>query len=89
VRLTGFQPREDRDGRFVVSVRVQARGVRDLEAFLEALEKTGAFHEVLATEEQASPEGLIDALVEGVYDQPARGAAATAGIPQPKGAAGE
>ena len=91
VRLTSFVPRVDRDGRFLVSLRVEARRVQDLEAFLDALEKTGMFHEVLAAEEQTSVEGLIDALVEGAYtppssvEQPAR----TAAGPQSSGAAGE
>lgn len=71
VRFTNFRPRVDRDGRFKVSVRAQARRVQDLESFLDALEATGSFSEVLATDEQTSPEGLIDALVEGVYMPPA------------------
>ncbi len=65
VRLTSFQTQEDREGRFIVNLRVQARRVQDLESFLDALEKTGRFQEVLAAEEQTNPEGLINALVEG------------------------
>jgi len=72
VRLTSFQPREDREGRFVVSIRVQARRVQDLANFLDALEKTGFFHNVLAAEEQADADGMINALVEGTYTQQAR-----------------
>ena len=58
VRLTSFQPSEDRDGRLVVNLRVEARRVPDLESFIDALEQTGRFHEVLAAEEQTTPEGL-------------------------------
>ena len=50
-----------------MNLRVQARRVQDLESFIDALEKTGRFHEVLAAEEQTTPDGLINALVEGVY----------------------
>jgi hypothetical protein len=55
--------------------------VRDLETFLDALEQTGVFHEVLATEEAVARDGLIDALVEGVYEPPlqAQDAAGPAG----------
>src|SRR5262245_48499280 len=67
VRLTSFRPVEDQQGRLVVNLRVQARRVQDLDSFIDALEKTGRFHEVLAAEEQTNPEGLINALVEGVY----------------------
>ena len=70
VRLTSFQTREDSEGRFQVGIRVQARRVQDLEAFMEALEKTGMFNDVLAADEQTDPDGLIDAMVEGVYMPP-------------------
>jgi Tfp pilus assembly protein PilN len=89
VRLTSFQPRVDRDGRFTVGIRVQARRVQDLEAFLEALEKTGRFFDMLSAEEQVNEVGLINALVEGVYTPPAREAADAATASQSKGAAGE
>jgi len=91
VRLTSFQPQEDRTGRLVVNLRVQARRVQDLESFIDALEKTGRFHEVLAAEEQTDPDGLINALVEGVYlpasEEPTSEKTATG--PRPTGDAGE
>src|SRR5262245_31999808 len=91
VRLTSFQPQEDRTGRLIVNLRVQARRVQDLEAFIDALEKTGRFHEVLAAEEQTNPDGLINALVEGVYSPPPQEAASNtaATTTRPSGAAGE
>jgi len=85
VRLTSFQPQEDREGRLVVNLRVQARRVQDLESFIDALEKTGRFHQVLAAEEQTNPEGLINALIEGVYIVPAEQPAPQASIPAPAG----
>jgi hypothetical protein len=91
VRLTGFQPSEDRDGRLVVSLRVQARRVQDLESFIDALEGTGRFHEVLAAEEQTTPDGLINATVRSVYlpqsSEPTPETAAAA--PRSGGEAGE
>ncbi len=54
VRITAVQPRVDRDGRFIIGMRVEARQIGDLEKFLDALEMTGAFHNVLTTDEQAT-----------------------------------
>lgn len=92
VRLTSFQTQEDRSGKLIVNLRVQARRVQDLESFIDALEETGRFHEVLAAEEQTNPDGLINALVEAVYSPPAPEStpapAASAGS-QTTGAAGE
>jgi hypothetical protein len=91
VRLTNFQPVEDPDGNLVVNLRVQARRVEDLETFVDALEKTGRFNQVLVAEEQTNPDGLINAQVEGVYMVPSAPATseATASAPQTGGAAGE
>jgi hypothetical protein len=74
VRVTAVQPRVDRDGRFVVGIRVEARQVADLEKFLDELEMTGAFRNVLATDEQSTDDGLFEAVIEGVYVQPTAGA---------------
>jgi Tfp pilus assembly protein PilN len=87
VRLTSFQPQEDREGRLVVTLRVQARRVQDLESFLDALENTGVFHQVLAAEEQTNPEGLINATVEGIYLPASAGPAAPAAGAASAGAA--
>jgi len=76
VRITAVQPRIDRDGTFIVGMRVEARDVADLERFLDDLERTGAFHNVLTTDEQATDDGLLEALVEGAYVQPQPGGAA-------------
>ncbi len=91
VRLTNFRPVEDRQGRLVVNLRVQARRVPDLDSFIDNLEKTGKFHEVLAAEEQTNQEGLINALVEALYEPSSEGPApeATASVTPAKGAAGE
>lgn len=74
VRITAVQPRLDSDV-FVVSVGVEARRAEDLDAFIEALEAGGRFERVLATETQTNTEGLLEAVVEGAYVPPVRGAA--------------
>jgi Tfp pilus assembly protein PilN len=83
VRITAIQPRLEQDGRFIVGIRVEARQIGDLEAFLEALETTGAFRNVLATDEQATSDGLLEAVIEGLYVQPA----SDAGVEKPLAAA--
>jgi Tfp pilus assembly protein PilN len=75
VRITAVQPRVDKDGRFIIGIRVEAREVDDLETFMNALEQTGAFRNVLATDEQATDDGLLEAVIEGLYVQQANGAA--------------
>jgi hypothetical protein len=72
VRITAVQPRLDRDAQFTVSIGVEARQAEDLDAFIEALEADGGFHNVLSVQEQTSPDGLIQAIVEGAYVAPGR-----------------
>lgn len=78
VRITEIQPRSD-EGRFIIGVAVEARTVEDLDAFIEALERTGAFRDVLPVEQRTSDAGLIEAVVEGLYVQPARDASPAGG----------
>jgi Tfp pilus assembly protein PilN len=90
VRITTIQPRVDNDGRLIIGVGVQARRGADLEMFLDALEMTGAFRDVLTTEEATNNDGLIDAIVEGTYMPAAREATpAVSGAAPQTGAAGE
>jgi hypothetical protein len=72
VRITAVRPRLERSGTFVVAVAVQARRAEDLDAFIEALESKGSFRNVLAVQEQTNEDGLLEAVIEGVYVQPAR-----------------
>ena len=91
VRITTIQPRVDKDGRVLIDVAVEARRSTDLEAFLDALEMTGSFRDVLTTEERTNKDGLIEAIVEGAYSQaPAQGATAGGVKSTPQsGAAGD
>jgi Tfp pilus assembly protein PilN len=80
VRITAVQPRLERDGTFHVAMTAEGRRVEDIDAFVEALEKDGSFHRVLPNEEQTSEEGLIEAVIDGVYQpQPRDGAVASNG----------
>jgi hypothetical protein len=71
VRITEVQPRVEKDGRFVVGMRVEARQIGDIEKFIDDLEMTGAFHNVLTTDEQTTDDGLLEAVIEGLYVQAA------------------
>jgi Tfp pilus assembly protein PilN len=91
VRIKAISPRIEKDGSVIIGVGVEARRGADLEMFLDALEMTGSFKNPLTTEEQTNREGLIDAIVEAAYMQPARPAAAQTTVPAARqtGAAGD
>ena len=71
VRITAIRPRLQQ-ANVVVSVAVESRRAEDLDAFMEALEKSGDFFDVLPIDEQATEEGLLQAVVEGRYVPPPR-----------------
>lgn len=68
VRITAVQPRLERAGEFVVAIGVQARQAEDLDVFVESLEASSGFHDALAIRTQTDADGLIGAIVEGVYE---------------------
>jgi hypothetical protein len=70
VRITAVQPRLERTGEFVVAIGVQARLAEDLDLFVEKLETDAGFYDALAIESQTDIDGLIEAIVEGVYAPP-------------------
>jgi Tfp pilus assembly protein PilN len=71
VRITQVQPRLEKE-MFIVGIAIEARRAEDLDRFMEALETTGAFYNVLATETQSNDQGLLEAIVEGQYQAPER-----------------
>ncbi len=67
VRITGITPRPaDR----LVVIAAESRSVEDLEAFIIGLEETGAFHDVLATNEVTMDTDVIAAVLEARYTLP-------------------
>jgi Tfp pilus assembly protein PilN len=66
VRITTVQPRLDRNV-FKVGIVAEARQAEDIAAFIEALEKTGAFRNVVPLEQQTDEGGLIQVAIEGEY----------------------
>jgi hypothetical protein len=74
-RITAIQPRHEK-GRIIISAIVEARRIEDLDGFIEALEKTGTFRDVLPAEYQQGDSGTYVAVIEGVYAPGARAEAA-------------
>jgi Tfp pilus assembly protein PilN len=72
VRISSVRPRVERDGTMIVGVVVVARTVEAVDAFIENLERHGAFSVVLSREEFVNEQGLIQASLEGKY-RPAGG----------------
>lgn len=67
VRITAVQPTLGEDGTTRLRIAVQARRAEDLDAFVEAMEDSGAFREALAIQEVTNTEGMIDATIETTY----------------------
>jgi Tfp pilus assembly protein PilN len=67
VRITSVQPRVDK-GRTVVLMEVEAMSSEHLAAFMDALDKRGAFRDVLPHEQTNADDNIVDAVVEAVYE---------------------
>ncbi len=64
VRVVAVRPRLDHERGFVVVVSVVARGVEDVDAFTESLEKTAAFSNAHSVEEHVNEQGQLEAQLE-------------------------
>ena len=71
VRIASVTPQVDSMGRMLVAVSVISRRVEDLDGFIDALEKTGAFREVLSRQEEAQEDGTLRSVIQGYYEVPA------------------
>lgn len=66
VMLSAVRPRIGNDGTRV-TMTVLGRRVQDIDEFMERLEATGAFVDVLPTQEEPTDEGLQKAVLESFY----------------------
>jgi hypothetical protein len=82
-RIAAVTPQVGTDGRMVVSVTVVSRRVEDLDRFIEALEKTGAFQSVLSREEEAQDDGTLRSVIQGYYKVAAPPPATSAAAAEP------
>jgi Tfp pilus assembly protein PilN len=67
VRITAVRPSLDRDRRITLTMNVLARGVDDVNEFMENLEATGAFVNLLSREERITDSGQLAAILECEY----------------------
>lgn len=66
VMITSLRP-TIRDGSVLLTIAVIGRRVEDIDAFIEKLEATGAFSNVLNRTEEATDEGTYRAVLQGRY----------------------
>jgi type IV pilus assembly protein PilN len=71
VRITSVRPSLARDRRIMLAISVLARGVDDVNEFMERLEATGAFANLLSREERVTDSGQLAAVLECEYVHPA------------------
>ena len=70
VRITAVDPGLGEKGEFVILISVQARRSEDVDAFIESLEKTGSFRDVITPAEQIDNDGLLGATIKATYVRP-------------------
>lgn len=75
VRILAVQPRVADTGEVTVGVKIEGRSVPAIDQFMDSLERTGAFADLLARQEQEHDDGLIETVIEGRYQPTPRGAA--------------
>lgn len=74
VRITAVHPSVDKDRRIVLAVNVLARGVDDVNLFMENLDQANAFFELRSRQEQTNDAGQIESTLEMIYEPKAEAA---------------
>ena len=72
MRIQSIRPATDKEGRLTVAMVVFGRRAEDIEQFIEQLEGTGAFRNVVTRAETTTPQGLLEVTLEGRYAGAAR-----------------
>lgn len=68
VRISTVQPQVDAEGRLLVAMTVQSRRQEDLDSFIEALEKTGVFQDVLSRSDSSAEDGTLVSVLQAYYE---------------------
>jgi hypothetical protein len=76
VRIIAVAPQVDKSGLMLVAITVVARNVENRELFIDRLEGTGAFSQVIARTDSSQDDGTIRSIIQGYYVQTDRAAAA-------------
>jgi hypothetical protein len=61
------QPKIDKNGAILLTIKVTAKTVDDVSRFMERLEKTGAFAHLYSVEDRFDDQGLLQSVLEGNY----------------------
>ena len=67
VRITMVRPTLDKDRGIVLTISVAARGVQDVEKFIDNLDRTKVFTSLLTIEDHLDEQGVLLATIETVY----------------------
>ena len=71
VRIAAVEPQVDSEGRMLVAVTVISKGPEDLNQFMDQLESSGRFREVLNRQDMIlEDEGLTRSVIQGYYEVP-------------------
>lgn len=73
VRITSVRPSVDKQGRILLNVSVVARGVDDVNQFMESLEKTASFQNLLSRQERMNDNQQLESTLEMYYAPPSGG----------------
>jgi Tfp pilus assembly protein PilN len=65
--IASVQPKIDKNGAILLTIKVTARTVDDVSKFMERLEKTGAFARLYSVEDRFDDAGLLQSVLEGNY----------------------
>jgi len=67
VRIVSVQPQVDDQGRVLVAIRVLSRRQEDLDIFIEALEQSGVFSDVLSRSDASVEDGSLASALQAYY----------------------
>jgi HPt (histidine-containing phosphotransfer) domain-containing protein len=70
VRIAAVEPQVDAEGRLLVNVTVVSKNPEDLSEFMDRLEVSGSFRDVLSRQDTVEEEGTTRSIIQGYY-QPA------------------
>jgi Tfp pilus assembly protein PilN len=85
VRITNVQPRSEK-GQIKIGLIAEARRPEDIAEFIEALEQSGTFRNVVPLQQRSDDTGLIEVAMEGDYSGPMRAADTAPDTPKPASA---
>jgi hypothetical protein len=75
VRIVAVDPQVDDEGRMLIAVTVLSRRPEDLSEFMDQLEMSGRFREMLNRQDSVTDDGLTRSILQGYYEPPSSGPA--------------